>query len=564
VNDDPVNTVPGTQLVAEETATAITGISVSDLDAASSNVTTRLQVTAGALNVTLSGSASISAGTNGTGDLTILGSVVDINGTLASLTYTGNAEVVGTNADTITVTTNDLGNSGSGGAQSDVDTVQIDISPVNDTPSVTGPGTAYTINEQTNLNIHGTGFSVTDVDAASATMTATFVTGEGSIALSAGDSGVAIVSNNAGTVSFTGNLAQINALVTGSSTGTILYNNGSDTPSASTSIELTVNDGGNTGTDPGLTADGLSEEDSASQTINITAVNDNPSATGLVSDITVTEDLLSNVDLSALNFTDVDAGSASLTVTLSTSTGGELTLAADGSLVFGGTATARTITGSLADLNTYFDTPANVQYLHDTVNTNGNDADTISVVINDNNNTGIGGGANQNIGTVNVDITSVNDFPTTVNANSTVGDEDDASILISVRGEDIDGNVDNIRVTSLPANGTLYADSGLSTAVVVGADYATTAESRAFYFVPDADWNGTTSFNYAAHDDEGGIDASPATGTYIVAEVNDTPVRTAGTVSNLNVSEDSGVTGLGLGAVAYSVGGGSDESSHCE
>ena len=111
------------------------------------------------MNVSLAGAAAISAGVNGSADLTIQGTLADINATLASLSYTGNADVVGINADTLTVTTDDLGNSGSGGAQSDIDSIQIDITGINDTPEVTGPGTAYSVNEQTNLAIHGTGFS---------------------------------------------------------------------------------------------------------------------------------------------------------------------------------------------------------------------------------------------------------------------------------------------------------------------------------------------------------------------------------------------------------------------
>ena len=68
VNDMPVNTVPGTQTVAEETTTAIAGVSISDVDAGAGNLTTRLQATSGVLNVTLSGSAALSAGANDTGD----------------------------------------------------------------------------------------------------------------------------------------------------------------------------------------------------------------------------------------------------------------------------------------------------------------------------------------------------------------------------------------------------------------------------------------------------------------------------------------------------------------
>ncbi|MGB7306885.1 MAG: DUF4347 domain-containing protein, partial [Burkholderiaceae bacterium] len=99
VNDAPVNTVPASATVTEEVATAIAGISIADVDAAAANnLTTRLQVSNGVLNVTPSGSATISAGSNGSGDLTIQGSVADINTTLGSLTYTGNTNVFGVNA----------------------------------------------------------------------------------------------------------------------------------------------------------------------------------------------------------------------------------------------------------------------------------------------------------------------------------------------------------------------------------------------------------------------------------------------------------------------------------
>jgi len=135
VNDAPVNTVPGTQTVVEETQAAIAGISIADADAAAGNVTTQLAVSNGILDVTLSGAATISAGANSSNTLTISGTVADVNATLSSLLYTGNTNVAGTNADTLTVVTNDLGNTGIGGALSDTDTVQIDITNVNDAPT---------------------------------------------------------------------------------------------------------------------------------------------------------------------------------------------------------------------------------------------------------------------------------------------------------------------------------------------------------------------------------------------------------------------------------------------
>ena len=48
-------------------------------------------------------------------------------------------------------------------------------------------------------------------------------------------------------VELTGTLAQIDNLLTGISDGTIDYINNIDTPSATTALTLTVNDGGITG-----------------------------------------------------------------------------------------------------------------------------------------------------------------------------------------------------------------------------------------------------------------------------------------------------------------------------
>jgi len=113
-----------------------------------------------------------------------------------------------------------------------------------------------------------------------------------------------------------------------------------------------------------------------------------------------------------IDFADVDEAGGSLTVTLTTSTGGNLSAVAGSGITIGGTPTVLTISGTLADLNNYFNTASNITYLHGTAHTNGEDVDTIKVEINDNGNTGTGGGTNINLGTVNVDIAAVNDDPT--------------------------------------------------------------------------------------------------------------------------------------------------------
>ncbi len=300
----------------------------------------------------------------------------------------------------------------------------INVNPMNDAPVVTAPGAALSATEQVGLAIHGTGFGVSDVDAGGGSATATLNVGEGTLTVVAGTSGVTIVGGNGtGTVTLSGTIAQINNLLTGGGTGTITYLNGLNAPSASTTLTVTVNDQGNTGADPGLTGTGTTEEGTNSVTINLSAVNDDPTNVGsLPTDVTVTEDVLSNVDLSLIDLSDVDAGGGNLTVTLTTATGGNLTAVSGGGVTVAGSGTGvLTLTGTQANLNTYLNSAANVQYLHGTVNTNGNNADTITVQVSDNGNTGSGGGGTLSLGTVNMDITAQNDAPmVAANTGSTV------------------------------------------------------------------------------------------------------------------------------------------------
>src|SRR5207248_2378594 len=118
VNDAPVNTVPGGQTVAEDTNLAITGLSVSDVDAGSASITTTLAVLHGTLTVSSAGGAAVSG--SGTATVTLTGTQTQINTTLAAannVIYRGVPDFNG--SDTLTATTNDGGNSGVGGALSD-------------------------------------------------------------------------------------------------------------------------------------------------------------------------------------------------------------------------------------------------------------------------------------------------------------------------------------------------------------------------------------------------------------------------------------------------------------
>jgi hypothetical protein len=103
VNDPPVNTAPGAQTVAEDTALAITGLSVNDPDG--DLATTQLTVTNGTLTVSLADGATISAGANSTSTLTLSGTQDAINAALATVSYQGNLNWNG--IDTLTMLSSD-------------------------------------------------------------------------------------------------------------------------------------------------------------------------------------------------------------------------------------------------------------------------------------------------------------------------------------------------------------------------------------------------------------------------------------------------------------------------
>ncbi|MFB2948620.1 type I secretion C-terminal target domain-containing protein, partial [Aeromonas hydrophila] len=128
----------------------------------------------------------------------------------------------------------------------------------------------------------------------------------------------------------------------------------------------------------------------------------------------------------------------------------------------------------------------------------------------------------------------LNEAPETANKQAS-GQEDAASIAIpTLSGSDIDGNVVSFTIKSLPANGILYLNG-----VAVTEDQSiAVADAGKLTFTPNANWNGNTSFNYAAVDNDGAMDASPATVTIKVDAVNDLPTLT---ISNGAVVSEEGL-----------------------
>ena len=267
-------------------------IELSDVDADDANgdelTVTLTTSTGGQLSGVAETGMGITLGGTATA-LTVTGTQTDLNsyfGTASNIQYVhSTADLNGDGADTIQVSVNDNGNTGLGGGEDvNLGTVDVNITAINDTPKVTGAGSPYeAVEQEPPIDIHGTGLSVSDVDADDGTLLiAVLVVGEGSILVDAGNSGVTRFASaiNLDTATLRGTETQLNNLLEGSGTGTITYVADSDAPSATTTLTLTVNDRGNTGNDPGLTGGDESEQDSVSQTINITAVNDSPEILG--------------------------------------------------------------------------------------------------------------------------------------------------------------------------------------------------------------------------------------------------------------------------------------------
>ena len=126
VNDAPVNTVPfATLAVTENAAFTVTGLDVNDVDAGSGTVSTTLSVSNGTLNITAAGGASV--GTPGA-SVTITGTIAQIQATLTGangVVYTPTTGYTG--PDTLTMLTDDGGNTPAP-AQTDTDTVAIQVS----------------------------------------------------------------------------------------------------------------------------------------------------------------------------------------------------------------------------------------------------------------------------------------------------------------------------------------------------------------------------------------------------------------------------------------------------
>jgi VCBS repeat-containing protein len=456
-NDAPVNTVPGAQSLNEDGSLAISGVHISDVDAnpASATVTVTLSVLHGSVTLLTNVAGGITAGEvsgNGTASATITATINEINATLAAangLTYAPNADYNG--ADTLQIVTNDGGNTGSGGAQSDTDTIAITINAVADIANdnaTTNEDTAASIfvlandsfeglpaiNGTTNgahgsvsVNNNGTpGNSADDylvytpnadfngsdsftytVTSGGVTETATvnvtvdpvadIVADSVTVAEDSGANALDLLAND----SFESPARFISAVTQGLHGSVAINNNG--TPGNPADDFVTYTPAGNyNGPDSftyTVTSGGVTE--TTTVTVNVTASNDDP-VNIVPGGVSATED--ASVAVTGLQVSDID--STNLTVTLSVGRGTlSIATGVPGGVtageVSGNGSGSVTITATQAEINATFAAASGVTYTP-TANING--PDTLTMTTSD----GSGGSDSDNVA---ISVTAVNDAP---------------------------------------------------------------------------------------------------------------------------------------------------------
>src|SRR5690606_17637194 len=243
-------------------------------------------------------------------------------------------------------------------------------------------------------------------------------------------------------------------------------------------------------------------------TVTVTAVNDAPVVTAPAT-IDVDEDVAS--ELTGISFSDVDARSGSVTVTLSVPRG-TLAAASGGDVTVGGTSSALTLSGTVANINAFI-VASSVTY---TTAQDETDDVTLTVKINDNGNTGTGE-AQEDTETVTLEIAAVNDAPVNTVPDDQTVDHGGVLVLSAANSNDIsEADVDAvegiIQVTLTATNGllTLSGTTGLTFSAGNGTDDGTmTFEGTiadinlalaGLEFAPTGGYNGPASLEIISDD----------------------------------------------------------------
>jgi hypothetical protein len=232
-------TVSITNFVSDEDVLAFTNTSSSTYG----NVSAGYNSSSGVLTLTSAGATA---------------TVAQWQAALEAVTYNDTSHNPSGSSRTISFVAND-GQLASAASTKTVNIVAVDTPPVATTP------TSYSATEQQSLNLKNSGMSVSDVDSLGGVETVTLSVTEGTLTVTAGGSGATVQNSGSNSVTISGTLAQINALLNTDGTSTVSYIDNTYAPSASATLTLSINDNGHTGSGGALTG-------SDTATINITPI----------------------------------------------------------------------------------------------------------------------------------------------------------------------------------------------------------------------------------------------------------------------------------------------------
>jgi predicted outer membrane repeat protein len=402
-------------------------------------------------------------------------------------------------------------------------TLSTSVDPVNDAPTVqTPPGGTLGVTEDVASPLSGISFS--DVDAGSGIVTATFSVASGT--LSAVAVPLVVVGGSSTALTLSGTIADINNFL---ALGGLLYTTAPDA-TGNVALDIAIDDGGNTGSDPGLSGTPGSEAGSATVLLLVASVNDAPTASVALT-MAVVEDTATA--LTGIEFADVDAGGGSVTATMTVASG-TLSASAGAGVGVSGTGSALTLSGSIADINAFI-AAGRLQF----TTASGAVADVLlGVTINDGGNTGTGPALN-GLGSSTLRVTALNKAPAiTAPAGFTVTEDVPAS-LSGIQFADPDAGAAAVTVRFDVDSGSLSAASAAGVAVTGGgsgqltlvgsiADINQFIADGGLVFTTARDATGDVQLLSRIDDGgntgAGGVRSASASSVILVTPVNDAPV----------------------------------------
>ena len=546
VNDAPTHALPGAQATARNTPLVFSpatgnALSVSDIDAGATAIQVTLSTDHGTLGLSGTGGLSFSPGSSAVGaSMTFSGSIADINRALDGLTFDPSTDYAG--AAMLTMSSDDLGNSGGGGRRTATGTVSINVDFTNQAPVLRGANDLAAIAE--------------DSTTGDGTLVSALIAGQvddGDADALAGIAVIAVDDSHGRWQYSTDAGARWNDFGTPAGTTARLLAADADSrvrfvPDADWNGRvgqgLTFRAWDRTSGTAGGTADAsvnggatAFSAETASSGLTVDSVNDAPS--GADRTVSLLEDgvhVFTAADFGFSDQADQPAADAFAGIRVTALPGA-------------GTLTRNGVAVAAGDLVSADDIAAGRLVFAPAPNAAGAGYAAFSFQVKDDGGTA-GGGADCDpvARTLTLDVTPVNDAPS--GADRTVTTREDHAYVFTTAdfgfADAADGNaLAQVRI-SMPASGAGVLSAGgiavTGTAVVSAADIA----AGRLVYTPAADVNGSSiAFGFQVQDDggtaDGGADTDPVVRTMTVAvtPVNDAPTGADSTVALL---EDASYT----------------------